>query len=89
MQPAFTIALGGDDSLTYPVARGAGATGLITADAHLDLRDGVSNGSPVRRLVEDAPDGERIAPAGSCRSASPTSRAPRPMRGARRSGASA
>jgi arginase family enzyme len=27
--------------------------GLITVDAHLDVRDGVSNGSPVRRLVED------------------------------------
>lgn len=60
--PAFVIALGGDNSLTYPVARGAGATGLITFDAHFDLRDGVSNGSPVRRLIEDAPDGERIDP---------------------------
>src|SRR5690606_9216640 len=35
---------------------------LITIDAHFDLRDGVSNGSPVRRLVQDAPDGERIDP---------------------------
>src|SRR5690606_35344302 len=58
----MVIALGGDNSLTYPVARGAGATGLITIDAHFDLRDGVSNGSPVRRLVEDAPEGERIDP---------------------------
>ncbi|QMU95961.1 agmatinase family protein [Microbacterium esteraromaticum] len=56
------IALGGDNSLTYPVARGAGADGLITLDAHFDLRDGVSNGSPVRRLVQDAPDGQRIDP---------------------------
>lgn len=56
------IALGGDNSLTYSVARGAAATGLITFDAHFDLRDGVSNGSPVRRLVEDAPEGERIDP---------------------------
>lgn len=61
--PAFVIALGGDNSLTYPVARGAGATGLITFDAHLDLREGVSNGSPVRHLIEDAPNGERIDPA--------------------------
>ena len=60
--PAFVIALGGDNSLTYPVARGARASGLITFDAHLDLRDGVSNGSPVRRLLEDAPDGERLDP---------------------------
>lgn len=58
----LVIALGGDNSLTYPVARGAGATGLITIDAHFDLRDGVSNGAPVRRLIEDAPDGERIDP---------------------------
>lgn len=58
----LVIALGGDNSLTYPVARGSGATGLITIDAHFDLRDGVSNGSPVRRLVEDAPIGERIDP---------------------------
>jgi formiminoglutamase len=59
----LVIALGGDNALTYPVARGAGATGLITIDAHFDLRDGVSNGSPVRRLIEDAPEGERIDPA--------------------------
>lgn len=49
----LVIALGGDNSLTYPVAAGAGATGLITLDAHFDLRDGISNGSPVRRLVEE------------------------------------
>ncbi|MFD5226689.1 arginase family protein [Microbacterium sp. NPDC058342] len=58
----LVIALGGDNSLTYPVARGSGATGLITIDAHFDLRDGVSNGSPVRRLVQDAPDAEQIDP---------------------------
>src|SRR5690606_15672181 len=39
----LVIALGGDNSLTYPVARGADAEGLITIDAHFDLRDGVSN----------------------------------------------
>ena len=62
-QARLVIALGGDNSLTYPAARGAGADGLITLDAHFDLRDGVSNGTPVRRLVQDAPDGERIDPA--------------------------
>ncbi|MFJ6532184.1 arginase family protein [Microbacterium sp. NPDC091662] len=51
----LVIALGGDNSLTYPVALGAEATGLITFDAHFDLRDGISNGTPVRRLVEDIP----------------------------------
>jgi len=57
LAPALVIAIGGDNSLTYPVALGAAATGLITFDAHFDLRDGVSNGSPVRRLVEDVPSG--------------------------------
>jgi formiminoglutamase len=51
----LVIALGGDNSLTYPVALGARATGLITFDAHFDLRDGISNGTPVRRLVQDDP----------------------------------
>lgn len=49
----LVIALGGDNSITHPVALAAGATGLVTLDAHFDLRDGVSNGSPVRRLVEE------------------------------------
>jgi formiminoglutamase len=52
------VAIGGDNALTVPVAvSGWGdsiaTAGLITVDAHLDVRDGVSNGSPVRRLVED------------------------------------
>ncbi|MGO2747733.1 arginase family protein [Microbacterium sp.] len=55
LAPAFVIALGGDNSLTYPVALGSAASGLITFDAHFDLRDGISNGTPVRRLVEDVP----------------------------------
>ncbi|MCK2037925.1 agmatinase family protein [Microbacterium sp. SSW1-49] len=64
----LVIALGGDNSLTYPVALGAQATGLVTFDAHFDLRDGVSNGTPVRRLVADIPaasplDTARIDPA--------------------------
>lgn len=60
----LVIALGGDNSITYPVAQGAGASGLITIDAHFDLRDGSSNGSPVRRLVEDGLDGRRIVQLG-------------------------
>lgn len=61
---AMVIALGGDNSATYPVAQGAGASGLITFDAHYDLRDGISNGSPVRRLVEDGFDARRIVQVG-------------------------
>jgi formiminoglutamase len=52
----LVVALGGDNSATYGVAQGVGADGLITLDAHFDLRDGVSNGSPVRRLIEDGLD---------------------------------
>ncbi|GAA1993953.1 arginase family protein [Microbacterium pumilum] len=60
----LVIALGGDNSATYAVAQGAAAEGLITIDAHFDLRDGVSNGSPVRRLVEDGLDPRRIVQLG-------------------------
>lgn len=60
----LVIALGGDNSITYAVTQGAGAAGLITLDAHFDLRDGVSNGSPVRRLVEDGLDPARIVQIG-------------------------
>ena len=38
--------------------------GLVTLDAHHDLRDGINNGSPVRRLVEAGLDGRRIAQVG-------------------------
>jgi len=52
------VAIGGDNALTVPVAVAAwgeqiATAGLITVDAHLDVRDGVSNGSPIRRLIED------------------------------------
>ena len=63
LAPAFVIALGGDNSLTYPVALGSAASGLITFDAHFDLRDGVSNGTPVRRLVEDVPAAAAVSTA--------------------------
>lgn len=60
----LVVGLGGDNSVTYAMAQGAGASGLITLDAHLDLRDGISNGSPVRRLVEDGFDPSRIVQIG-------------------------
>lgn len=63
-EAGLVIALGGDNSATYAVAQGAAAAGLITIDAHFDLRDGVSNGSPVRRLVEDGLDPRRIVQLG-------------------------
>jgi len=65
----LVVALGGDNSITYSVATGAwgdgiATAGLITLDAHHDLRDGTSNGSPVRRLVEAGLAGARVVQIG-------------------------
>ena len=66
----LAIGLGGDNSVTYAMARGVFGShietaGLITLDAHHDLRDGISNGSPVRRLVDELGlDGRRIVQIG-------------------------
>lgn len=60
----FLIAMGGDNSVTYCGVKGSGATGLITFDAHFDLRDGVSNGSPVRRLIDSGLEGKNIVQIG-------------------------
>ena len=50
------FALGGDNSITYSVASALwpdlSNIGLITFDAHHDLRDGNSNGSPVWQLIQ-------------------------------------
>jgi formiminoglutamase len=63
------VALGGDNAATVPTALGRwgdriGTAGLVTLDAHYDLRDGVSNGSPVRRLIEAGLDGRRVVQVG-------------------------
>lgn len=65
----LVVALGGDNAATVPVALGAwGArtaiAGLVTLDAHHDLRDGRSNGSPVRRLIEAGLAGRRVVQVG-------------------------
>ena len=53
------VALGGDNSITYSVMTGLwpgkgelANVGLVRVDAHHDLRDGDTNGSHVRRLLE-------------------------------------
>ena len=49
------VVLGGDNSITVGCARGVDADALLTFDAHHDCRDPsvrVTNGSPVRQLVE-------------------------------------
>ncbi|HEX7405327.1 MAG TPA: agmatinase family protein [Candidatus Nanopelagicaceae bacterium] len=62
------IALGGDNSITYSVAAGLwpdlARVGLITLDAHHDLRDGLSNGSPVWRLIQRGLPGKQIVQIG-------------------------
>ena len=62
------LALGGDNSITYSVAAGIfpdlSKVGLITFDAHHDLRDGNSNGSPIWRLIEAGLPGENIVQIG-------------------------
>lgn len=62
------IALGGDNSITYTVAAGLfsdlSKIGLVTLDAHHDLRDGNSNGSPVWRLIQAGLPGENIVQIG-------------------------
>ena len=65
----LVLALGGDNSVTYATALGAfgdqlAQAGLITFDAHHDIRHGVSNGSPVRRLIEAGLDPKRIVQIG-------------------------
>jgi arginase family enzyme len=61
---SLLIALGGDNSITYSGVQATLSTGLITLDAHYDLRDGVSNGSPVRRLIEAGLSGKKVVQIG-------------------------
>jgi formiminoglutamase len=62
--------LGGDNSVTRPGCHGAAdldRLGLLTLDAHHDLRDlneGLSNGNPVRALLEDGLPGASIVQIG-------------------------
>jgi formiminoglutamase len=63
--------LGGDNGVTRPGVHGIGDAladcGLLTLDAHFDLRDtsqGLSNGNPVRALLEDGLPGANIVQLG-------------------------
>jgi formiminoglutamase len=64
------ILLGGDNSITYSgVCALANKVdfkniGLITLDAHHDLRDGVSNGSPIKQLLDVGLPGKQIVQIG-------------------------
>jgi formiminoglutamase len=61
----FWILLGGDNALTWraltAMSRGRlDEWGLITLDAHLDMREGRSNGSPVRQLLDEGLSGSHV-----------------------------
>ena len=65
------ILRGGDNSITRPGVHGLGLEldkcGLLTLDAHLDLRDlagGLTNGNPVRALLRDGLPGRNIVQVG-------------------------
>jgi formiminoglutamase len=63
------IVLGGDNAATWHAMRTLATGdlaewGLITLDAHLDLRDGRSNGSPVRQLLDEGLDGHHVVQVG-------------------------
>ena len=68
---ALTLLVGGNNAVTRPALLGLGGSleeiGLITLDAHFDMRDtsgGLSNGNPVRALIEDGLPGANIAQVG-------------------------
>lgn len=67
---ALIVIAGGNNAVTRPGVHGLGdlaKTGLITLDAHFDLRDtdcGLTNGNPVRALIEDGMPGAHIAQIG-------------------------
>ncbi len=68
---ALTLLVGGNNAVTRPGVLGLGGSldeiGLITLDAHFDLRDtgeGLSNGNPVRALIDDGLPGANIAQVG-------------------------
>ena len=66
---ALTVIIGGNNAVTRPGVHGLGLdrTGMMTLDAHFDLRDtdqGLTNGNPVQALLEDGLDGRRISQVG-------------------------
>ena len=66
----LTLVIGGNNAVTRPALLALGnlqSVGLITLDAHFDMRDtdeGLSNGNPVRALIEDGLPGANVAQVG-------------------------
>ena len=69
---SLTLLVGGNNAITRPAVLAIGGddleeVGLITLDAHLDMRDtsgGLCNGNPVRFLLEEGLPGANIAQVG-------------------------
>jgi formiminoglutamase len=64
------VVLGGDNSATVPGLWGRSGGdldgwGLVTVDPHLDVREGHSNGSPVRELIESGLDALHVVQVGT------------------------
>lgn len=65
----LTILVGGNNAITRPGvhALGLDRVGVLTLDAHFDLRDtdqGLTNGNPIQALLDDGMDGHRISQVG-------------------------
>lgn len=70
-QSEMVVLLGGDNGITRPGVHGIGLPlrdiGVITLDAHFDLRDtggGLHNGNPIRALLEDGMPGPNVVQIG-------------------------
>lgn len=66
---ALTVLIGGNNAITRPGVHGLGLerVGVLTLDAHFDLRDtdqGLTNGNPIQALLEDGLEGARISQVG-------------------------
>lgn len=68
---ALTLLVGGNNAITRPAAHGVDpklqGVGVLTLDAHFDLRDtdcGLTNGNPIQALLEDGLPGAHIAQIG-------------------------
>ena len=66
---ALRIILGGDGAATWHALRTIGVSelshyGLVTLDAQYDLRDGETNCSHVRQLLEAGVEGNRVVQVG-------------------------
>lgn len=65
----LTMVIGGNNAVTRPCAHAHGLerVGVLTLDAHFDLRDtdcGLTNGNPIQALLEDGLPGAHIAQLG-------------------------